>query len=196
MNFAGASPDHAHAFPIAGGRFCRWRDSTASLPSFGEQTPLLHILRWLHCQQELLHMKGPRNWGRSGLRFQAHCSFHRSQLEQAVCNAPGIPGSWALSPDDSPRPSVWDRYLGLFIREAEIIPQAGKGACTPTTYASNFRLRYGVRQNGSFTRQSTVHVQFRRPGSSDGEVSFSHCQCKKKKLLILALKDSLLTNSL
>lgn len=132
-------------------------------------------------------MKGPQNWGHSGLGFQAHCSFHRSQLEQAACNAPGSHDSCALPTDDSPWPSVWDRYLGLLIREVEIMLQAGKGVLTPDTYASNFRLRYEVRQKGSFIRWSTVHVQFRCPESSDGEVFFSHCQCKKTKLLILAL---------
>lgn len=130
-----------------------------------------------------LHGKGPQNGGRSGLGFQAHCSFHRSQLEQAACHAPGSQDSWALSTDDSPRPSVWDCYLGLFIREVEIMLQAGKGVVTPTTYASNFRLRYEVRQEGSFIRWSTVRVQFRCPGPSDGEFSFSHWQCKKTKVL-------------
>lgn len=138
-----------------------------------------------------LHMKGPQNWGHSGLGCQAHCSFHQSQLEQAACNAPGSQDSWALSTDDSPPPSVWDCYLGLFIREAEIMLQAEKGVDTPTTYASNFRLRYEVRQKGSFIRWSTVRVQFRCPGSSDREVSFSHGQSKETKLPILALNSLL-----
>lgn len=136
-----------------------------------------------------LHMKGPQNWGHSGLGFQAHCSIHRSQLEQAACNAPGSQDSFALPTDGSPWPSVWDRYLGLLIREVEIMLQAGKGVLTPDIYTSNFRLRYEVRQKGSFIRWSTVHVQFRCPGSSDGEVFFFHCQCKKTKLLILVLNS-------
>lgn len=160
-------------------------DSTVSFPSFEEQTRLLHILCWLYCQWELLHMKGPQNWGHSGLGFQACCSFHRSQLEQAAGNAPGSQDSWALSTDDSPWPSVWDRYLDLFIHEVEIMPQAGKGVLTSTTYASHFSLRDEVRQKGSSIRWSMIHVQFRCPGSSDGEVFFSHCQCKKTKLLNL-----------
>lgn len=66
-------------------------------------------------------------------------------------------------------------------------PWSGNNAVlTPSTYASHFRLRYEIRQKGSFLRWSTVHVRFRCPGPSDGEVSFSHYQCEKIKLLNLA----------
>lgn len=181
-------PGPCSSLPCSQGQILQVKGQYSLIPPFTEQISIAHsVLASLSIRA--LHMKGAQNWGHSGLGFQAHCSFHRSQLEQAACNAPGSQDSCALPTDDSPWPSVWDHYLGLLIREVEIMLQAGKGVLTPDTYASNFRLRYEVRQKGSFIRWSPVHVQFRCPGSSDGEVFFSHCQHKKTKLLSLALNS-------